>query len=102
MAKSTSTATWQTIDPATLPTPIAKQYDRYKEAYREMKAERESFETAIREMAPVPAGKRLVIAYNFGKLSVAVVDDDTKPAVTKGAASLSDFLRSQSAQGKRV
>lgn len=100
MAKSTTTATWQTIDPTSLPVPVAKQYERYKAAYREMKAERDSFETAIRDMAPAPVGKRLVIAYNFGKLSVAIVDDDTKPATPKGALSLSAFLANSG--GRRV
>lgn len=102
MAKPTSTANWQTIDPASLPVPIAKQYERYKAAYREMKAERESFETAIREMASAPAGKRLVIGYNYGKLSVALVDDTTAPASAKGTLSLSAFLATQSALGKRT
>lgn len=102
MAKIASTLDWQTIDPTFLPVPVAKQYERYKAAYREMKAERDSFETAMREMAPVPAGKRLVIGYNFGKLSVAIASDDAKPSPAKGAVSLSDFLATQSAQGKRT
>lgn len=102
MAKSPSTANWQTLDPETLPAPVAKQYLRYKEAYKEMKADRDAFEQALRELAPAPAGKRLVFGYNFGKLSVALVDDDAKPASTKGTTSLSAFLASQATQGKRT
>lgn len=103
MAKSpASTATWQTLDPTSLPTPIAKQYERYKESYREMKAEREAFEQAMRDQAQAPPGKRLVFGYNFGKLSVALVDDTAKPASTSGSLSLSAFLASQTAQGKRT
>lgn len=102
MAKSPTTANWQTIDPASLSVPIQKQYERYKAAYREMKVEREAFETALREQAALPTGKKLVIGYNFGKLSFAVVDDDAKPSTAKGATSLSAFLASQSAQGKRT
>lgn len=103
MAKSPTTANWQTLDPATLPTPIAKQYERYKAAYREMKAERESFETAMREQAAAPTGKRLVFGYNFGKLSVALVDDTGTTVTTgKAALSLSAFLTSQATQGKRT
>lgn len=103
MAKSPSTANWQTIDPATLSAPIAKQYANYKSAYVEMKAERKAFEDAITEQLSIPAGKRLVFGYNFGKLSVALVDDDAKPAAKgKATGSLSDFIASQTAQGKRT
>lgn len=102
MAKQPSTLNWQTIDSATLSTPIQKQYARYKEAYREMKAERDAFETALREQAALPTGKKLAIGYNFGKLSFAVVDDDAKPATAKGATSLSAFLATQATLGKRT
>lgn len=102
MAKSPTTANWQTLDPDTLPTPIAKHYLRYKEAYHKMKAERDAFEQAMRDQAAAPQGKRLVFGYNFGKLSVALVDDDAKPAKAGSALSLSAFLASQSAQGKRT
>lgn len=102
MAKSPSTLTWQTLDPATLSVPIQKQYERYKTAYREMKAERDAFEEALRASAGVPDGMKLAIGYNFGKLSVALAPDDAKPAPAKGSLSLSAFLASQSAQGKRT
>lgn len=102
MAKSTTPANWQTIDPTTLPVPIVKQYERYKEAYREMKAERKAFEDALSALAPASPGKRIAFGYNYGKLSIAVVDDDAKPAPAKGALSLGDFLKSQHALGKRT
>lgn len=102
MAKSPSTANWQTIDPATLPTQIAKQYANYKAAYVEMKAERKAFEDAVIAMLTIPTGKRAVFGYNFGKLSLALVDDEAKPATAKGSLSLSAFLSSQAAQGKRT
>lgn len=102
MAKSPTTANWQTLDPASLPAPVAKQYANYKSAYVEMKAERTAFEEAMRQLAPAPAGKRLVFGYNFGKLSVALVDDDAKPAKPSGTLSLSAFLASQTTQGKRT
>lgn len=95
MAKTPSTLNWQTIDPATLSVPLQKQYARYKDAYREMKAERDAFEAAMREAAPTPQGMKLAIGYNFGKLSVALAPDDAKPATAKGTLSLSDFLKSQ-------
>lgn len=102
MAKSPSTLNWQTLDPATLRVPVAKQYERYKSAYREMKAERDAFEQALREDAGVPDGMKLVIGYNFGKLSVALAPDDAKPSTAKGTTSLSDFLSSQATAGKRT
>ena len=91
MAKSPTTANWQTIDTDTLPVPIAKQYANYKEAYAEMKAERLAFEDAVRKLIACPTGKRVVFGYNFGKLSVALVADDAKPATAKGAVSLASF-----------
>lgn len=102
MAKSPSTANWLTIDPASLSIPQQKQYARYKAAYAEMKAEREAFEADVRAAANLPAGQRLAIGYNFGKLSFAVVADDAKPAPAKGSLSLSDFLRTQATLGKRA
>lgn len=102
MAKEAIKANWQTIDPASLSVPIQKQFERYRIAYREMKAERDAFETAVREQAALPTGKKLAIGYNFGKLSFAVVDDDAKPAKTSGSLSLSAFLAGQTAQGKRT
>lgn len=102
MAKSPSTANWQTIDPATLPAPIAKQYDRYKEAYREMKAERSAFEDAMKGLITVAQNQRVVFGYNFGKLSIALVEGEIKPVTKSGAQSLSDFLKSQATLGKRT
>ncbi len=92
MAK-TSTATWTQIDTTSLPTAIAKQYANYKAAYTEMKAERKAFEDAITDMLAVPAGKRAVFGYNFGKLSIAIVDDDTKPVKASSAVSLSSLIK---------
>lgn len=86
-------ANWQVIGIETLPTAIRNAYDSYKEAYKLMKAERDAFEAALRSAVPAPVGKRLAIAYNFGKLSVAVVDDTTKPATAKGSVSLADLIR---------
>lgn len=93
MAKSASTANWQTIDITTLPTAIAKQYANYKSAYAEMKAEREAFETALRDVLPTPAGQRLVFGYNFGKLSIAIVADDAKPKAASSAISLASLIK---------
>lgn len=93
MAKSpTSTAAWKQIDTNSLPTPLAKQYENYKSAYAEMKAERKAFEDALAGMLTLPPGKRAVFGYNFGKLSVAIVDDDSKPKASSSAISLASLI----------
>lgn len=102
MAKTTSTATWQTIDPDTLPVEIYNAYSAYKAAYADMKAVRVKFEQMMAKQVAAPSGKRLVFGYNFGKLSVALVDAEPAKADAKGTLSLSAFLASQSAQGKRT
>jgi len=91
MAKTTSTANWQTIDVTTLPSPIAKQYANYKASYAEMKAERKALEDALSAAIAPQVGKRCVFGYNFGKLSVAIVDDDAPKAKPSSAVSLASL-----------
>lgn len=103
MANAVTKLAWHTIDATTLPVPIAKQYEAYKATYREMIAERKAFEDAFLAMlASAPAThplhaakhKRHVIGYNFGKLSVAIADDDGKASPTaKGTLSLASLAR---------
>jgi len=93
MAKTSSPATWTQIDTDSLPTPIAKQYANYKSAYVEMKAERKAFEDALIGVLSIPKGKRAVFGYNFGKLSIAIVADDTKPTKVSSAVSLASLIR---------
>jgi hypothetical protein len=102
MAK-TSDAVWIEIDPETLTPEIAGEYRMYKNLYREMKAQRANFEKAMSDAAQLPEGKRVIFGYNFGKLSVAIVDDDRKPAKAAPAKqSLADFIASQASAGRRV
>lgn len=91
MAKTETKANWLTIDPASLPVAIAKQYVNYKDAYKEMKAERVAFEEALSGAIAPPKGKRVVFGYNFGKLSIAIVEDD-KPKAAPGAISLASLM----------
>lgn len=89
MAKTTKTdAVWNTINTETLPTSIGDAYRAYKDAYRDMKEARLEFETLISKAISPAAGKRVIFGYNFGKLSVAVVDDD-KPKSKASASSVS-------------
>jgi hypothetical protein len=89
MAKTETKANWQTIDTDTLPVAIAKQYANYKASYAEMKAERKALEDALSTAISPKAGKRCVFGYNFGKLSVAIVDDDKPATKSAGTVSLS-------------
>ncbi len=87
-------ASWQTVNVDTLPTTIRDAYDGYKSAYATMKAERDTFETLLRKALAdhTPKGKRIAIAYNFGKLSVAIVDDEVRRAPAK-SISLADLIK---------
>lgn len=84
-------ATWHEIDPSTLQPAVAKLYLAYKSQYATMKKARDDFEASMRGAVELPAGKRLAVAYNFGKLSVASVDDTPRKASSK-AMSLSAAL----------
>lgn len=91
MAKDTS-ANWQVIDTTTLDIRTQEKYNEYKNQYRQMKEARGAFEDCLRDKVQLPSGKRLAIAYNFGKLSVAVVDDTERRAPAK-SVSLADLVR---------
>ena len=88
-------ANWQNVNVETLPSSIRDAYDNYKEAYKAMKDERDTFETALRSAlaSATPKGKRIAIAYNFGKLSIAIVDDTTPKASTAKALNLADLIK---------
>lgn len=96
----TDKADWQELDPASLPAHCATAYADYKAKYREMKANRDSFEQAMQ--AGVPAGHRMVFGYRFGKLSVAIVkaEDAPKPKAQVARKSLADYLAQARANGR--
>lgn len=86
-------ANWLTIDPSSLPAVIAEDYRLYKAQYAIAKQARETFEAALRKAVAAPAGQRLAVNYNFGKLSVAFVTDDAKPTSVKGSVSFATLTR---------
>ena len=103
MVKAKSDAVWHEIDVSTLSAEAQAAYASYKDAYRAMKEWRVAFEGQLSDEAALPAGKRMVFGYNFGKLSVAVVEDDRKAAkATPAKQSLADFIASQASAGRRV
>lgn len=90
----TDKADWLTVDPTELAPEIAKLYADYKAKYKEAKAIRDQFEQAMQ--APVPEGKRMVFGYNFGKLSIAIVEGEHKAkAAPKATKTLADYLAEQ-------
>lgn len=96
-------ADWLTIDATTLSPELAEAYAQYKASYKLMKEARQAFEQSMADGAGLAEGKRLIFGYNFGKLSIAVVEDDRKPAKAKNQTlSLSAFLERQEASGHRA
>lgn len=96
-------ATWINIDIETLGETERKAYDAYKASYQAMKAARSQFEQGLEASAKLAVGTRMIFGYNFGKLSVAVVEDDRKVAKPKATTqSLAEFLRSAQANGDRT
>ena len=103
MAKAQGDAVWHELDISTLSPSIQVEYVKYKQMYAEMKAQRVVFEHVLAAASELPEGKRMVFGYNFGKLSVAIVDDDRKAAkATPAKQSLADFIASQASAGRRV
>lgn len=94
MAKqATSNAVWTQIDTETLPHATGSLYLQYKSAYTAMKAARETFEKHLTAQLTIPQGKRAVFGYNFGKLSIAIVDDTAPKAKATSAVSLASLIR---------
>jgi hypothetical protein len=98
MAKNERAAlSWIEIDPASLTSEQQAAYAGYKDQYRLMKVARERFEASMQVDAP--HGKRLVMGYNFGKLSVAIDAAKVEAKTSKGTQTLAAFLATQAANG---
>lgn len=94
-------ANWVNIDTDSLSVELKNAYIEYKGQYQAMKKAREQFEGLMGK--DIPQGQRMIFGYNFGKLSVAVVEDDRKTAKPKAQTqSLSDFLKSAQGNGDRT
>lgn len=93
-------AIWQDIDVTTLSDSAQIAYEDYKTAQRKAAELRTAFEQEVVDGLPIPAGKRMVFGYRFGKLSAALVEDDRKASKPKQAkGSLADFLAQQMGNG---
>lgn len=94
-----SEAQWKGIAVESLSEEAQVAYSEYKDAQRKAAALRETFERMATDGLPVPTGMKVVFGYRFGKLSAALVVDDSKPKAQKG--SLADFIAAQQASGHR-
>lgn len=77
---------WMQVDISTMTGAQRTAYDAYKAQYATMKTARENFEKLLQTSAP--AGKRFAVSYNFGQLSVAIVDRETTAAKDNGKPKL--------------
>lgn len=103
MAKAKTDATWINIDLNTLGEQELAAYNAYKASYQAMKAARTQFEEGLEASAKLVTGTRMIFGYNFGKLSVAVVEDDRKAPKAKATTqSLSQFLAQAKSNGDRT
>lgn len=101
MAVAKQDANWVNIDIDSLSAGQREAYEAYKALYRTMKQAREGFEAVM--ASGIPQGQRMIFGYNFGKLSVAVVDDDRKaPKAKAQTQSLSQFLAQAKSHGDRT
>lgn len=95
--------TFTNIDANTLSQEHQDNYAQYKAAYIMMKEAKAKFENTMRAASGLPQGKMLFFGYNFGKLALAVGEDDTKPKSSgKATPSLAEFLSNQAASGASV
>ena len=81
---------WNEVDPASLPKDVAERYARYKEAYARMKEARQEFEAGLNEFAKEKGitgeETELAVAYNYGKLSVAIAPKRERKASKRAVA----------------
>lgn len=102
MAVAKQDANWVNVDIETLTPDIRDAYENYKLAYKTMKAARSVFEDTMMANAELAQRQRMIFGYNFGKLSVAIVEDDRKAAKPKAQTkSLSEFLAGAKGNGDR-
>lgn len=96
MAKARETLVWTEIDPGGLPEAQGALYAEYKAQYKAMRTARDAFEASLQSAAP--AGKRIVVGYNFGKLSLALAERE--PERPKATGTLADWMAQQQSQGR--
>ena len=92
-APKSDAASWQSLDPATLPEDLAKLYFTYRQAFDAAEKARKLFEEETNEAYDVGATNKLAFGYRFGKLSVAIVPK-AAPA-SRSAVSLASIAKAR-------
>ncbi len=85
---------WKTIDPAGLSPKAKAAYDTYKAAASKAAELRKAFDDVMQadvQKIGLAADKRVVMGFNFGKLSMALADA-AKPAAPKNAVNLAALV----------
>jgi hypothetical protein len=90
MTSDKSTASWNEVNTNTLPEGVKTAYCDYVDAQEKANAVRKAFEDKFTALFNTPKGKRILVGYRFGKLSVAIVEDTRKSA---SAIDLSALLK---------
>ena len=82
---------WTQLDPSTLSPDLRKAYDAYKDAARHAESLRKTFEASMTNAIDPLDSEKVVFAYRFGKLSLAIAPAD-KPRKPSAAVSLAEFI----------
>lgn len=80
--------TWLDMDAADLPKSVAAQYKAYKVAQAAASKERQAFadllNLAAHKSGSLPEGKTLLVSHVFGKLRVAIADEQATTEKAQG------------------
>src|SRR5215469_6990017 len=97
---------WLTIDMSMQPANVQEAYEYYVDLRKRTAKAKEIFETAFDATVDVPAGGKIVHGYNFGRFSIALVDDDGRgkaaPKTKAEPISLQAWIDRQSLNGRRI
>lgn len=78
---------WINVNIDALGATLKRKYQALKEAQQKAKAAREEFETAFlvesKKAGKIEAGESLKYGYNFGRLAVAIVDEEETKGTKK-------------------
>lgn len=87
--------TWINVDQDDMSKATLKAYGDYRDLQALANEARKAFEAEFVKGQRAPAGKRFAFGYKFGKLSVALVDDDRPVKVARPKLTLAEYLAQQ-------
>jgi hypothetical protein len=82
---------WANLDVESLTPAMIATYEEYKLASKAAAELRKTFESLVSDGIDPADGEKVIFAYKFGKLSVAIVPDDKPAKRSSSAISLADF-----------